>query len=130
MIEAAGFSYAPPPQIPRSRQALELTEVARDEGLHEPVHDRLMRAYWSEGADIGDEEILLGLAAEAGLERGAAAAALRDGSYSARVDASTAEAQRHGIRAIPAFVLGGRLLLLGAQPHETFERAVEQLAVA
>jgi predicted DsbA family dithiol-disulfide isomerase len=130
MIEAAGFSYAPPPQIPRSRKALELTEFARDEGLHEPVHDRLMRGYWSEGADIGDEEILLGLAAEAGLERGAAAAAVRDGSYSAQVDASTAEAQRHGIQAIPAFVLGGRLLLLGAQPHETFEQAVEQLAVA
>jgi predicted DsbA family dithiol-disulfide isomerase len=128
MIEAAGFRYAPPPQIPRSRKALEVTELARDLGLHEPVHERLMGAYWSEGADIGDEDVLLGLVAEAGLDRQAAAEALADGRYAARVDASTAEAQRHGIHAIPAFVLGRRLLLLGAQPHEVFEQAVEQLA--
>jgi predicted DsbA family dithiol-disulfide isomerase len=128
MIEAAGFLYSPPALIPRSRKALEVTELARDLGLHAPVHERLMRAYWSEGADIGDENVLLGLVAEAGLDREAAAEALAGGRYVARVDASTAEAQRHGIHAIPAFVLGGSLLLLGAQPHEVFERAIEQLA--
>ena len=113
--------------IPNSRKALEVSELARDEGLHEAVHDRLMQAYWSEAADIGDEEVLLDHVAEAGLDRNEAKAALDERRYAARVDASTREAQRHGIHAIPAFVLGERLLLLGAHPHETFERAVAQL---
>jgi predicted DsbA family dithiol-disulfide isomerase len=89
-----------------------------------------MQAYWSEAADIGDEEVLLDLVAESGLDRGEAKAALAERRYAARVDASTGEAQRHGIHAIPAFVLGDRLLLLGAHPHEVFERAVAQLEAA
>jgi predicted DsbA family dithiol-disulfide isomerase len=127
VVEAAGLTYNPPDVIPNSRKALEVSELARDEGLHEAVHERLMHAYWSEAADIGNEETLLDLVAEAGLDRGEAQAALADRRYTARVDASTGEAQRHGIHAIPAFVLGDRLLLLGAQPHAVFERALEQL---
>jgi predicted DsbA family dithiol-disulfide isomerase len=104
-----------------------VTELARDCGLHEPVHNRLMRAYWSEAADIGDEQTLLALVAEAGLDRAEAAESLADERYAARVRASTQEASSHGINAIPAFVLGERLLVLGAQPEQLFERAVEQL---
>jgi predicted DsbA family dithiol-disulfide isomerase len=128
MVEASGLAYNPPSEIvPRSRKALEVTELARDRGLHEQVHTRLMHAYWAEGQNIGEQEVLLSLVTEAGLDREEAAAALADGRYGDRVDAATAEAQRNGINAIPAFVLGGRLLLLGAQPHEIFDRALEQL---
>ena len=130
VIEAAGLVYDPPPVIPNSRKALEVSELARDGGRHEAVHDRLMRAYWSEGRDIGDEEVLLDLVAEAGVDRREATEALTDRRYAARIEESTREAQRHGIHAIPAFVLGGRLLLLGAHPHEVFEQAVAQLDAA
>ncbi len=129
VIEGAGFRYAPPEGVvPNSQKALQVTELARDRGLHEPFHSRLMRAYWSEGANLGDEKTLLSFAAEAGLERDEAAEALADGRYAERVQASTREANGHGIHAIPAFVLGHRLLVLGAQPEELFEQAVAQLA--
>jgi predicted DsbA family dithiol-disulfide isomerase len=128
MVEGAGYQYNPPPKVvPNSQKALQVTELARDSGLHEAVHSRLMRAYWCEAADIGNEELLLGLVAEAGLDPGEAREALADGRYVARVEASTQAANRHGIHAIPAFVLGERLLVLGAQPEESFERAVEEL---
>jgi predicted DsbA family dithiol-disulfide isomerase len=131
MVEAAGLLYNPPPDVvPRSRLALELTELARDRGLHEAVHTRLMHAYWSEGRNIGERETLLDLGAEAGLDRDEAAEALDKGTYGDRVEASTYEAQRNGINAIPAFVLDGRLLLLGAQPREIFERALGQVSTA
>jgi predicted DsbA family dithiol-disulfide isomerase len=128
MVEASGLAYNPPPDVvPNSRQALELTELARTKGLHDEVHTRLMHAYWSEGRNIGDTETLLDLVTEAGLDREEAAAALAERSFAERVDASTAEAHQAGIHAIPAFVLGRQLLLLGAQPHEIFERAIEQI---
>ena len=95
--------------------------------MHEPVHTRLMRAYWEEGQNIGDEEVLLGLVGEAGLDADEAAAALAERRYSDRVDASTYAAQKQGINGIPAFVVGERFLILGAQPHETFERALAQI---
>jgi predicted DsbA family dithiol-disulfide isomerase len=129
MIEGAGFRFAPPEDVvSNSQKALQVTELARERGLHEPVHSRLMRAYWSEGADIGDEATLLALVAEVGLDGDEAAEALAEGRFAVRVQASTREANLHGINAIPAFVLDRRLLVLGAQPEELFERAVSQLS--
>lgn len=128
MVEESGLAYNPPPElVPNSRKALEVTELARDRGLHEPVHTRLMHAYWQEAQNIGDEGVLLQLLSEAGLDREEAAAALADRRYARRVDESTHAANRYGINGIPAFLLDGRLLLLGAQPHETFEHALAQL---
>jgi len=89
-----------------------------------------MHAFWSEARDIGDDSFLLELVAEAGLDPDEAREAIADGSYAERVEASTQAANRQGVYAIPAFVLGGRLLVLGAQPEGLFERAVEQLRAA
>jgi predicted DsbA family dithiol-disulfide isomerase len=50
-------------------RALRLTELAREHGLHPQMHDRLMRAYWEEGRDIGDGAELRTLAVEMGLEK-------------------------------------------------------------
>lgn len=130
MFEASGLVFNPPEEVPRSQRALEVTELARDRGLHEPVHTRLMRAYWSEALNIGDDEILLRLVAEVGLDRAEAEEALADGRYAEQVEASTVAANRLGINAIPAFMFADRLLLLGAQPHEVFERAVAQASAA
>jgi predicted DsbA family dithiol-disulfide isomerase len=131
MVEACGYTYAPHPEIvPNSHKALELTELARDEGVHEPFHTRVLDAYWAESRDIGDEAVLLELAADVGLDPGKAVAALADGRYRDRIASSTREANALGIHAIPAFVLDSRALLVGAYPHEVFERAFAQLAQA
>jgi predicted DsbA family dithiol-disulfide isomerase len=105
-----------------------VTELARDRGLHDPVHTRLMHAYWSEARDLTDDETLLDLVAEAGLDRDEASTVLAEGPYTDRIAASTQEANRLGIHGIPAFILGGRLVVMGAQPEELFEQAVAQLA--
>jgi predicted DsbA family dithiol-disulfide isomerase len=127
MVEAAGLTYEPSPKLPNTLHALQVTELARDGGLHEPVHTRLMHAYWSEGKDLGDDEVLLGLVAEAGVDRDEAAEVIADRRYADRIAASTQDANRLGINAIPAFVLDRRLLVLGAQPEEVFEQAVAQV---
>ena len=114
--------------MPNSRLALRLTELARDQGQHEPFHDRLMDAYWSERTNIGDPDVLRALAAAAGLQD--VDSVLEGDAYLERVQASTAAAQQLGINGIPAFLLGERLLVLGAQPDEVFERAFAQLAAA
>lgn len=126
-VEAAGLEYGPPERIPRSLKALALAELARDRGVHGELHDRVMRAYWSEGRDIGADDVLVELAAATGLGADEARAALTDEGYAARIAGSTRAAQEHGVNAVPAFVLDDRLLVLGAQPHETFEQALEHL---
>jgi predicted DsbA family dithiol-disulfide isomerase len=128
MFDREGLAYAPPPEVvPNTLKALRITELARDRGLHEPTHDRLMNAYWEESQDLGDDEVLRALAAEVGLEREDVDRVLASDEYRDRVLASTAQAQALGINGIPAFLLNERLLVLGAQPREVFERAFAQL---
>jgi predicted DsbA family dithiol-disulfide isomerase len=125
---AAGLEYNRPETVPNTRLALRLTELARERGLHEPFHDRLMDAYWSEATDIGEPDELRRLAAEVGLDADDVEGVIADGSaYLDVVEASTHEAQSVGINAIPAFVLDRRLIVLGAQPLDVFREAFAQL---
>jgi predicted DsbA family dithiol-disulfide isomerase len=130
-FEAAGLAYNPPPDVvPRTLGALALTELARDRGLHRPLHDGLLDAYWRDGRDIGDPGVLRELAAEVGLTGDEVDAALDDAGLAERVRASTARAQRLGVTGVPAFVLDRRLLVLGAQPKDVFEQALAALSGA
>ena len=126
-----GLVYNPHPGIvPNSRDALRLTELARDLGKHAELHDRLMDAYWAEAKDIGDHDVLRAEAAAAGLPADEVDQVLAGERYLDRVEASTREAYGVGANAVPAFVLDRRLLVLGAQPDETFEQAFAQLESA
>ena len=128
---ARGLQYNPHPEVvPNSQGALRLTELARDLGRHEETHDRLMEAYWDEGANVGDAEVLRGLAAELALPADEVDDVLGGDRYRDRVAATTQQALSIGANAVPAFLLDSRLLVLGAQPEETFERAFEQLGAA
>ena len=127
----SGLAYNPPRDVvPNSRAALRLTELARDRGLHETMHDRLMDAFWAEARNIGDPDVLGDLAGEVGLDRDEVEEVLAGERYRDRVQASTQQAQMLGITGIPAWVLDGRLLLLGAQPREAFEQALARLPAA
>jgi predicted DsbA family dithiol-disulfide isomerase len=126
-FERHGLAYRPNPDVvPNTLSALRLTEHARAQGLHRPFHDRLMDAYWAEGQNLADPDVLRSLAAEVGV---AGADEVLDGdAYADDVRRSTAEAHAIGIDAIPAFLLDRRLIVLGAHPREVFEQAFAQLA--
>lgn len=125
-FEASGLVYNPPPDVvPNTRNALRLTELARERGLGEQMHDRLMDAYWAEGRNIGDLDELRALAREVGIDD--PDAAWEDERYLERVLASSAQAQSIGVTGVPGFLLDRRLLVLGAQPQEVFEQAFERL---
>jgi predicted DsbA family dithiol-disulfide isomerase len=129
-FRASGLEYSPPPEVvPNSRAALRLTELARDRGLHERVHDRLMDAYWAEGRNIGDPDVLRALAVEAGLDTAEVDEVLGGDRYLDRVSASSAQAVSVGVTGVPGWVLDGRLLVLGAQPPEVFESAFARLGI-
>jgi len=126
-MEAAGLPFTLSEHIPNSRQGLRVTELARDRGLHEPLHDRLMDAYWARGEDIGDPSVVRRHALAVGLDEAEVDDVLGSDRYLDRITASTQEAASIGVSGVPAFLLDGRLLVLGAQPEEVFERAFAQL---
>jgi predicted DsbA family dithiol-disulfide isomerase len=125
-FEKQGLAYNPPPDVvPNTRLAQQLTELARERGLAERMHDRLMDAYWAEGRNIGAADELRTLAAAVGIDD--SDVAWEDPVYRERIVASTAQAHSIGVTGVPGFLLDRRLLVLGAQPRELFAQAFEQL---
>ncbi len=114
-------------RVPNSRRALMLGELARDHGVLEPLHRRLFDAYWARGRDIGDQEVLVEEGTAAGLEREDILAAFENPTYLERILEDTQEAIAHGATGVPAWAIDQRVMVPGAQPHEVFERVLEQL---
>ena len=126
-----GLEYNPNPDVvPNSMRAQQLTELARELGRHEAVHDRIMDAYWSEAQDIGNVDVLRRLAAELELPADDVEEVLTTDRYQDQIVDSTRQAASVGANAVPAFVLDRRLLVLGAQPNEVFEQAFARLEAA
>jgi predicted DsbA family dithiol-disulfide isomerase len=127
---AHGLVYDPPPDVvPNTRLALRLVELAREGGLHEAFHERLMDAYWAEAVNVGDPDELRRLAAEIGLAADDVEQTIADpDAYLDLVQDATRQAQSMGVNGIPAFLLDRKLLALGAQPIDVFRQAFAQLA--
>jgi predicted DsbA family dithiol-disulfide isomerase len=126
---AAGLEYNRPEIVPNTRLALCMSELARERGVHEQFHDRLMDAYWSEATNIGDPDELRRLAADVGIDAEDVERVIADpATYLDLVEGSTHQAHSIGINAIPAFLLDRRLIVMGAQPIEVFRTAFAQLA--
>lgn len=112
-------------QTINTRQAHELSHFAEQHGRQHELMIRLFQAYFTDGQNVGDVDTLVDLAAEVGLDRDAARAALNSGEYSAAVDADIQEARAMGISGVPFFVFNRKYAVSGAQPEEVFLRALE-----
>lgn len=133
MAAEAGLPFSPHPEkVPNSRRALELSEWARSLGddHHEHLHERLMDAYWAEGRDITQWDVLSECVSDIGLDPELGRMDVESGVHAAAVDAATGWAQQHGISAVPAFIFDGRLLVSGAHPVETLAMALDHVRQA
>ena len=117
-------------KVPNSQKALRVAELARERGRHAELHPRLFDAFWARGADLGDDDVLVGEAEAAGLDAGEVREVLASDRYADVVREETAAALDAGAGGVPAWVVDDRLLIPGAQPEEVFERAFAQLAAA
>lgn len=88
--------------------------------------ERLMRAYFVEGASIGDPETLASLAADVGLPSAETDAVLRGDAFADGVRGDEADAARLGIQAVPCMVIDRRWALTGAQPEEAILHALDR----
>jgi len=112
---------------------------AVESGVQADVEERLLRAYFSEGRDIGDHHVLVACAADAGLDGDAVRRMLDSGSGSDEVREELAAGRRAGITAVPTFLFhpdhanddaesaGEGFMLSGAQEPDLLLRVLERL---
>ena len=117
--------------------AAEVGAGTGDSSLQPAVKERLMRAYFSEGHDIGDHDVLVSCAVDAGLDGDAVRRMLESDEGSDQVVVELEVARQAGITAVPTFVFhpdgepanGGAegFVLSGAQEPELLLRVLERL---
>lgn len=95
-----------------------LVHLAAAHGLQDKMKERLMKAYFTEGAAINEHATLIGLAGEVGLDAESATAMLGSAAYESEVRADESTARDLGITGVPFFVIDRAFGLSGAQPAE------------
>jgi predicted DsbA family dithiol-disulfide isomerase len=103
-----------------------LVHLAGTRGIAGAMQERLMKAYFSDGLAIGDPEVLIRLAAEAGLDAGEARSALESDAFADDVRGDEERAAGFGISGVPFFAIEERWGISGAQPLETFKNALTE----
>ncbi|MBI4286975.1 MAG: DsbA family oxidoreductase [Chloroflexi bacterium] len=121
----AGLQIKMPARISNSRLALLVGEFAREQGRFKEYHGAVFKAYWQEGKDIGDPEVIFSITAGIGLDTKELAAYLKNHEATARLDKYVREAREYGVDGVPTFVIGDKMVV-GAQPYEVLEQIVEE----
>ncbi len=88
----------------------------------------LLRAYFSDGENVADRDVLVRIARVSGLDADAARRVLDNGEYADAVRAQERHFQQAGIHSVPATIVNGQYLISGGQPPEVFEQALREIA--
>jgi predicted DsbA family dithiol-disulfide isomerase len=103
-----------------------LIHLAATYGHQAAAKERLMRAYFTEGAAISDPETLIGLMAEVGVDADEARDVLSGDRFAEDVREDEQLAGQLGIQGVPFFVIDRRFGVSGAQPPEALVQALER----
>jgi predicted DsbA family dithiol-disulfide isomerase len=128
--EASGieFRFDLIERMPNTRRSHLLIAHAARSGRQTAVKDRVMRAYFEEGCDIGDIEELVRLGVEAGLSEYKSRSALILRAGQDGVIAAERHAAVLGITGVPTYVFDGQYTISGAQEVGTLARIFDQVA--
>jgi predicted DsbA family dithiol-disulfide isomerase len=113
-------------RIGNTFDAHRLIHLAATKGLQNAVKERLMKAYFTDGAAIGDSETLVQIVSEVGIDADLARAVLASDAYADEVRADERRARTLGIHGVPFYAIDEKYGVSGAQPAEVFSKVLER----
>jgi len=127
--KAAGLDidFAGIKRTPNTLNAHRLIHWAGVEGRQTPVVAALFRAYFKEGRDIGDIEVLADIADAAGLDAAMVRQLLQGDSDAEDIRSRDAWAREKGVTGVPTFVVGQQHAVPGAQPPELWAQVIGEI---
>ena len=113
--------------LSNSRLALMASEYARDLGRYDSFHENMFHAFFTEGLDIGNPDVIADVAKKSGLDEKEMLTAIRDGRYASRLNEARKEGDLIGLTGVPMFVIENKYKIVGAQPIETFRKILDKI---
>ena len=113
-------------RTPNTIDAHRLIWLAGREDRQDAVVEALFSAYFTQGRNIGDTDVLADCAAQGGMDRAAVADFLAGDVASQEMLAADRAAREAGVNGVPSFFLDGYGLYSGAMPAETMVEALRK----
>jgi len=115
-------------RTPNTLDAHRLIHWAGIEGRQTAAVSALFRAYFKEGRDIGDREVLADIADGVGMDAALVSRLLATDSDVQEIRDRDAHSRTMGIASVPTFIVGGRHAVPGAQPPELWAKVIAEIA--
>lgn len=119
------FAFSENSRIYNTFAAHQLLAWAAEQRAQHPLKMALFSAYFSAGRNISDMDVLVEVAASAGLDADAAREVLQSGSHAQATRAELNGWIERGVTGVPAVILDRKVLLTGAQGTQGYAQALQ-----
>lgn len=120
-----GLTMRRPQWSPNTMLVHEATAYAKEQGKEDTFHHVAAAAYWENGTDLADLDVVKGFAEESGLNWSELAPLLESHHYQGQVMENYEAAKALGIGGTPSYMIAGELLK-GDVSLEELQAAVEK----
>jgi predicted DsbA family dithiol-disulfide isomerase len=114
-------------RTPNTLDAHRLIHWAGIEGRQTAAVSALFKAYFVEGRDISDHEVLADIADGIGMDASVVMRLLASDSDSDSIQARDAHAREKGVTAVPTFIVDSKHAVPGAQPAELWVKVIGEI---
>jgi len=114
-------------RTPNTLDAHRLIHWAGIERRQQVVVQRLFEAYFREGRDIGDRDVLCDIADSAEMDAGVVARLLAADADTDTIRTRDTEARKMGVQSVPTFIVAGQHAVPGAQPPDLWVQVTGEI---
>jgi len=111
---------------PYTIHAQAVTEYAKGFGKAGEFHHAAYKAFWEDGLNLGDFDVLKEIAIGVGIDWDDILPKLESREYDRLIQDQFDEAIQLGVTGVPGFLIDDRLWFTGAQPMEMFRLAAKK----
>ncbi len=112
--------------VANSFKAHRFSHYAKTKGKQLEAEEALFKAYFTDGLNTDDNETLLTIADEIGLDKEETKAVLISNQFADEVNKELMEAQQLGITGVPSFVFDRKYAISGAQEAAVFQNTLSK----
>jgi predicted DsbA family dithiol-disulfide isomerase len=126
LAEAEGLGFQPERPVGNTFDIHRVLHLGLAKGVQAQLLNAVNDAYFGQGRQVFDRDVITEIAAETGLDATAAGDVIDGDSYSEDVRRDELQARQLGVSGVPFFVFDMALGVSGAQPTEMFASALQQ----
>jgi predicted DsbA family dithiol-disulfide isomerase len=125
--EDIAFAFDAIARTPNTLDSHRLIRWAGGAGLQNEIVERLFTAYFEDGRDIGNHDVLVEIASDAGMDSALVADLIENGADRELIEREDTLAHEMGISGVPTFIFENKYMVSGAQDAEVLANIMDKV---